>query len=395
MSDAIFCKKHPTTAATGTCVPCGDPICDVCTSYGIEGAMCVACKRKQLAGKRRNRLILAGLGVAVLAALSPSIYRWAQKKAADVADGAPSLLKGKLGLLSESLEKEPCDRQKIVAFCDELITEGEPRYCLVRANRFFEKCGDYPRLRWATYSAHKRLSEWDKAIEEASKIIEAHPDDSDYRWWRGIAYESKGDWAQAAADYEQTIAIEPKKSSIPYNLADMYRKLGRPCDAIFPLEQLIFYHPNNNDNARRRLTDLYDDPKCTERLGTGRAVIRIGTSARQVTSKVKINGSGTGEMAIDTGASTVVLSQAFADKIGVPYKKWLMQRVRLASGGKAVYAGYLDEVTLQGVTAKHVECAVIDGMEGVDGLLGLSFLSRFEMKTDYDKGTLELTAKRR
>ncbi len=396
MSDAApTCKNHPASPATGSCVSCAAAICDVCTSFALDGHVCVQCKGKELRRRKLRNLALLGVALAGLGALSPSIYRAVHKKVSDMQDGAPAVFRGKLAPLADALDKEPCDRRKIIDFCDELLREGEPRYCLRRTERFFAKCGDYVRLRWLTYEAHKRLSEWDEAIAEATKIIDAHPDDSDYRWWRGIAYEGKGAWAEAAADYEQTIRIEPKKTGIPFNLADMYRKLGRPCDGIFPLEQFTFYHPNVAENARRRLAELYDDPKCSERLGTGKAIIRLGASSRAVTSKVKINNTATGEMLIDTGASSVIVSQAFADRLGLPYRKWLQQRVLLASGSKLVYVGALDEVTLQGVTAKHVECAVIDGMEGVDGLLGLSFLSRFEMKSDPAKGVLELNQKRR
>ena len=71
----------------------------------------------------------------------------------------------------------------------------------------------------------------------------------------------------------------------PFNLADAYRKLGRPCDGIFPLEQLSFYNPERDANARRLLRELYDDPQCSDRLGTGKATLRFGSGARRVTAR--------------------------------------------------------------------------------------------------------------
>jgi hypothetical protein len=63
------------------------------------------------------------------------------------------------------------DRQKIVQLCDALLRDGEPRYCLTRSEAFFTRCGDFWRLRWLTYEAHKRLSGWDPAIAEVTRLI--------------------------------------------------------------------------------------------------------------------------------------------------------------------------------------------------------------------------------
>jgi predicted aspartyl protease len=46
------------------------------------------------------------------------------------------------------------------------------------------------------------------------------------------------------------------------------------------------------------------------------------------------------------------------------------------------------------VRARHVECAVIDDLVGPEGLLGLSFLARFEMHADPSKGVLTLVDRR-
>jgi tetratricopeptide (TPR) repeat protein len=114
-----------------------------------------------------------------------------------------------------------------------LLRDGEPRRCLTRAEAFFTRCGECWRLRWATHAAHKRLSEWDPAIADATGLVAQFPDDRDDRIWRGLAYAEKGDTLHAVADYEQALAIEPRLADVPFNLADAYRKLGRPCDGTF------------------------------------------------------------------------------------------------------------------------------------------------------------------
>lgn len=53
----------------------------------------------------------------------------------------------------------------------------------------------------------------------------------------------------------------------------------------------------------------------------------------------------------------------------------------------------MDKVEVQGVKAARVPAAVIDGLGSIDGLLGMSFLSRFDLKQA--AGLLEITARRR
>jgi aspartyl protease family protein len=53
-------------------------------------------------------------------------------------------------------------------------------------------------------------------------------------------------------------------------------------------------------------------------------------------------------------------------------------------------------IALQGAKAENVEVAVLSTLPpDVDGLLGLGFLARFEMKLDARAGRLELSARKR
>lgn len=405
MVGAPSCSRHPETRATATCERCLAAICEICSSTRGGGTLCVRCVRDQRRARER-RLALLCTGVIVAAVATPLVYRALRapvetgpgartvEKAASVVEKTAPALSHRSTELSAAVDKEPCDRGKIVELCESLLRDGEPRLCLTRSEAFFTRCGDYWRLRWATHAAHKQLSEWEPAIADATRLVTQFPDDRDYLIWRGLAYADKGDTLHAVADYEQAIAIEPRLADVPFNLADAYRKLGRPCDGIFPLEQLSFYNPERDANARRRLRELYDDPQCSDRLGTGKATLRFGSGARRVTSKVTLNKTTPANLIVDTGASTVVLGLQLATRLGLRYDQWPARRAATAGGIRDVRIGYLDEVTVQGVSAHHVECAVIGDLVGADGLLGLSFLARFEMHSDPSKGVLTLVDRR-
>jgi aspartyl protease family protein len=404
--DTPSCSRHPETRATATCERCLAAICEIC-SVRADGTICIRCVRDRRRARER-RVALICTGVIVAAVATPLVYRATSapageakqdtrvvKKSATVVEKAAApVMSEQTTELSAAVDKEPCDRGKIVPLCDSLLRDGEPRLCLTRAEAFFTRCGDYWRLRWATYAAHKQLSEWEPAIGDATGLVTQFPDDRDYRIWRGLAYAEKGDAQHEVADYEQALAIEPRLTDLPFDLADAYRKLGRPCDGIFPLEQLSFYYPDRDANARRRLRELYDDPQCSDRMGTGKATLRFGTGARRVTSRVTLNGTTAADLIVDTGASTVVLGKQLATRLGLRYDQWPARRAATAAGIRDVRIGHLDSVTVQGVSARHVECAVIDDLVGLEGLLGLSFLARFEMHADPSKGVLTLVDRR-
>lgn len=113
-----------------------------------------------------------------------------------------------------------------------------------------------------------------------------------------------------------------------------------------------------------------------------------------MTSKVTLNGATPANLIVDTGASTVVLGSQLAARLGLRYDQWPARRAATAGGLRDVRIGYLDEVTVQGVSARHVECAVTEDLVGAEGLLGLSFLARFEMHSDPSKGILTLVDRR-
>jgi tetratricopeptide (TPR) repeat protein len=173
--------------------------------------------------------------------------------------GKASEVKG----LVEAMRREPCDRQKLIKLLDKMVGAGDHRGTLQRADMFFAKCGDFPRARWLTFEAHKRLSEFDQAAGEATKLIEADRYDRDYWWWRGDAWFLKGDYEKAIADYKEVAKLCPE-CTVRWRLADAYEKVGRPCEGIEPLAQAVARNPDANDigKVEARLAALRADPAC-------------------------------------------------------------------------------------------------------------------------------------
>lgn len=241
------CYRHASSPAETTCTSCLQPICTICLVYDGIAPCCAACTRRKM---RLRRLVRAAAAVVALSLLGGGIaYRvthpesfnlglLVRSESFDYGDQAPLVRS-----LSEALVQEPCDRQKIVQLAETMSQAGDNRGALRRSEAFFTACGEHLRLRWATYTAHQRLSEWDAAITDATLLIEDAPEDPDYWWWRGIVYEQKGELEKAVSDYRKSIVLRPASDRIPFNLSTVLERLGRHCEAMTPVLEFLRYYP--------------------------------------------------------------------------------------------------------------------------------------------------------
>jgi aspartyl protease family protein len=93
-----------------------------------------------------------------------------------------------------------------------------------------------------------------------------------------------------------------------------------------------------------------------------------------------------GNFVIDTGASYVTIKKRFAEKIGV---KAAGERIKLNTANGTV-DGFLTKaqsVKLRSLEAQGVQLVIqVDDQgdfgDGIDGLIGMSFLSRFDVAMD-------------
>ncbi len=101
------------------------------------------------------------------------------------------------------------------------------------------------------------------------------------------------------------------------------------------------------------------------------------------------NGSINGSVVtflVDTGANTVALSGALAQRLGIDYKKKGLQGIATtASGHVRNYIVKLDTVKIGEIVLHNVDAAVLDGSHPSTPLLGMSALNNLEMRRDGNK----------
>jgi aspartyl protease family protein len=91
---------------------------------------------------------------------------------------------------------------------------------------------------------------------------------------------------------------------------------------------------------------------------------------------------------VDTGATMVSLPSTTAARLGIDYRKGRRGVSQTANGVATVYNVMLDSVTVGGMTLLNVE-GLVHEAAGLDmALLGMSFLSRTEMRREGETLTL-------
>jgi aspartyl protease family protein len=120
--------------------------------------------------------------------------------------------------------------------------------------------------------------------------------------------------------------------------------------------------------------------------GGSRIVLTAGSGGHFATAGT-INGKAV-RFVVDTGATNIALSQAEAERIGLPYKLGQRAISNTANGQVPVHRVTLDVVRVGDVQVYNVDATVLPAqMDQV--LLGNSFLTRFQMKRDNDTLTLD------
>jgi aspartyl protease family protein len=121
--------------------------------------------------------------------------------------------------------------------------------------------------------------------------------------------------------------------------------------------------------------------------GTGSQIVLTAGPGGHFITGGSINGKPV-QFVVDTGATMVALSQADADRIGLNYKNGQRGMASTANGTVPVLRTSLNVVRIGDVQVFNVEAMVVP-MQMDTILLGNSFLTRFQMKRENDRLTLD------
>jgi len=293
----------------------------------------------------------------------------------------------------EELSRERCDQKAIATLGTELDKVGYRREAANAHVSFSETCGGHaPSLRAAVIIL-LGLTDYTKAATIASDLVKLQPFNSNGYYLRGVAYDRGGFPKKAIDDYITSIELFSNKEKIGsasyYAVARSYEKLGQFCDAILPVETWVALNPARNDTSQTRavIAAYMAKGKCqVAPTNNSEEVFTLSRPGNVVKLPVTINGVR-GNFVLDTGATFVSLKATFAEKAKVQIEQDSAVRLHTANGITEGKRGRAATIQLRSLQANDVPVVVQpDGQgtfgEGVDGLLGMSFLSRFKVTID-------------
>ena len=121
--------------------------------------------------------------------------------------------------------------------------------------------------------------------------------------------------------------------------------------------------------------------------GTGDKIVLTSVSGGHFVTSGTVNGSAA-RFFVDTGATTIAMGVADAERIGIDYKRGQLGYTNTANGVVPAYRVMLSTVRIGDVQVYNVEATVLPTSMPYM-LLGNSFLDRFQMRRENDRLTLE------
>jgi aspartyl protease family protein len=296
------------------------------------------------------------------------------------------------GLLDE-LGREPCDQPAIANLGKALEKAGFRREASNALVRFSETCGGHANSLRRAINILFDLSDYAGAAAIASKLIELEPYGDNGYFLRAVANAKAGMPKKAIDDYITAIELFGDKtriSSVGYlGLARAYEKLGQFCDAVTPIEAWVAINPGTHDNSQTRAIIAGYTAKgggCAGVSGAREEVFPIARHNAVVTVPVSVNGTR-GIFIVDTGATFVSLKSSFAQKAQVETEPDSAIKLSTANGLGEGKRGRAKTIQVRSLQAKDVPVVVQADTkalfgDNVDGLLGISFLTRFNIAMD-------------
>ncbi len=204
--------------------------------------------------------------------------------------------------------------------------------------------------------------------------------------WRSTG----GDYRRALVDFADAIELFKNKSEISsrvfLRMVGVYAKLGRHCEAVSPILTWMALDPVRRDNPQTQkvIADYEQQGHCATPSGNQKQRYALRGSSRVVLVNGEINGIR-GVFIIDTGASYVSVKATFAERAKISTAAASEITLSTANGHAKGKLTHADAVALGKLRAANVPVVVqnVDDTSygaGVDGLLGMSFLSRFDLQ---------------
>jgi aspartyl protease family protein len=289
------------------------------------------------------------------------------------------------------LKREYCNQPALLAAMRKLVNRHDHPSSALLGQAFLSECDldEFIGL-WTAQALYRTTS-----FEEAADVINLFPEEltshPEFASWSGFINEKLGRFDAAALDFHRALYLFPDLSNVAlsqyYYVVKNLRSAGRYCEALEPLKLFVGFDPKERmtTQIQQEISSLRTAGQCEDDVAPGSKIIRMKFVNGIFVIDALVNGK-TGKFILDTGASTVHLTKEFAVRASVPLVEDRRIQVRGVAGSRLDYFADARHVNVQGFIARNVTVTVasVDRSldEGIDGLLGQTYLSRFKYGVD-------------
>jgi tetratricopeptide (TPR) repeat protein len=290
------------------------------------------------------------------------------------------------------LRREPCYVDAILGLSDELFHADYPCESATSVQTFAKRCDNLANVSilYYAYRGLTQVSDFSGALPIVNQMVEADPAVAQYRVWRGATYEKLKNYSSALSDYIAGLQLLGNPRRVPaqqfYYISQMYAALGRYCDAIAPIETFISFNSaeNRTPQLMKVIADYADKGRCDTKYARGAARVPLLGATGVHTLTVVVNGVS-GNFILDTGATYVAATTDFSAKANINIEAASQLPMKTVGGAVVADLGYATTISVGKAEAQGVAVAVVRGTTDpfggrLDGLLGMSYLARFNVK---------------
>ena len=196
------------------------------------------------------------------------------------------------------------------------------------------------------------------------------------------------DWPEAARQWSRAVSLQPDNAYFNYMRAAALARLGHRHAAADAFQLALLLGPEDALAARIR-NDLATLTFHTgdEREGETTATLENGRGVWIVA--VDVNGHP-GRFLLDTGSSVVVISPGFAARVGARVRSADTLELETLGGRARAPWATLASLRVGAAEVRNVDAVVHNPGIQLDGILGNSFLARWDVSLDPDRRLVKL-----
>jgi clan AA aspartic protease (TIGR02281 family) len=234
--------------------------------------------------------------------------------------------------------------------------------------------------RWATLAVGTIIGQW-LAFGGAPSPAAVHD--------LGMTAFAQHDYAQALRHWSHAVALQPDNPSFHYLRARALAHLGQPHSAADAYRLALLLDPTADVSrlAQQGLAELRTERNAPD----AETVVSLEPDRGVWVVPVTINGKHRARFLLDTGASVTLISPAMAQTAGIRPGADALELSTLGgptAGPPAVAAS----LRIGTADVENVHVVIHDPGPGLDGILGNTFLGRYNVSIDADQRQLRLRA---